>query len=38
LSPLYNSFEDVWRMVDRIWIIVEEKRYLNYPTDRPAVT
>jgi kynureninase len=38
LSPLYNSFADVWGMVERIRIVVEEKRYLNYPTDRPAVT
>lgn len=38
LSPLYTSFFDVGRLVDRIRVVVEEKRYLHYPGDRLPVT
>ncbi len=37
-SPLYTSFEDVWRTVDRIARVVDERRYSNYPKERPPVT
>jgi len=38
LAPLYTSFADVWEAVDRLRQVVEEKRYLNYPAERLAVT
>ena len=38
LSPLYTSFADVWEMVDRMRLVVDQQRYLNYPHDRPPVT
>ena len=38
LAPLYMSFADVWEAVDRIRQLVEEKRYLKYPTERLKVT
>jgi len=38
LSPLYTSFTDVWQLVDRIRIVVGEKRYEHYPEDRLPVT
>jgi kynureninase len=38
LSPLYFSFGEVWEMVDRLRLVVTEKRYLQYSSDRPPVT
>jgi len=38
LSPLYNSFADVWKLTDRIRQVVEEKRYENYSPERLPVT
>jgi kynureninase len=38
LAPLYTTFGEVWEAVDRIRRVVEEKRYLNYPQERLAVT
>jgi kynureninase len=38
LVPLYTSFAEVWEAVDRIRRVVEEKRYLRYPTERLPVT
>lgn len=38
LTPLYMSYSDIWKMVDRIRRVVEEERYLNYPHDREPVT
>ena len=38
LAPLYTSYEEVWEAVDRIRRVVEEKRYLSYPTERLEVT
>jgi kynureninase len=38
LAPLYTSFVDVWRAVERIGRVVEESRYQRYPADRLAVT
>jgi kynureninase len=38
LAPLYTSFADVWETVDRIRRVVEEERYLRYPTEKLAVT
>lgn len=38
LSPLYTSFSDVRQLVDRIRVVVGEKRYLHYPEDRLPVT
>ena len=38
LVPLYTSFAEVWEAVDRIRRVVEEERYLRYPTERLPVT
>lgn len=38
LAPLYTSFAEVWRMVERIRLVVEEERYLRYPQERLSVT
>jgi kynureninase len=38
LSPLYTSFFDVWEAVDRIRMVVEEKRYLAHSEKRLLVT
>ncbi len=38
LVPLYTSFAEVWEAVDRIRRVVEEERYLRYPTERLLVT
>jgi kynureninase len=38
LAPIYTSFEDVWKAVDRIRQVMIEKRYLRYPSTRLNVT
>ena len=38
LAPLYNTFEDIWRTVERTRIVMEEKRYEKYPKTRLTVT
>jgi kynureninase len=38
LAPLYTSFIEVWEGVDRIRQVVEEERYLHYPTKQLLVT
>jgi kynureninase len=38
LTPLYTSFCDIWEGVERIRRVVEEKRYLKYPSERQTVT
>jgi kynureninase len=38
LAPLYTSFGDVWRGVDRIRRAVVEERYLRYSAQREPVT
>ena len=38
LSPLYTSFTDVWELIERVRIVVEDRRYLKYPHDRTPVT
>jgi kynureninase len=38
LAPLYISFTDIWEAVDRIRRVVEEKRFLKYPSERETVT
>ncbi|RPI80630.1 MAG: aminotransferase class V-fold PLP-dependent enzyme, partial [Chloroflexi bacterium] len=37
-APLYTSFEEVWRAIDRIRGIVENGLYLNYSSERKMVT
>jgi kynureninase len=37
-APLYNTFEEIWQTVDRIRIVMEEKRYEKYPQERLTVT
>lgn len=38
IAPLYNSYADIHRAIQRIKTIVEEKIYSAYPQDRLAVT
>ena len=38
LAPLYTTFVEVWKAVDRIRRVVEEKRYERYPATRQEVT
>ncbi len=38
LSPLYNTFEEVWEGIDRIRKVVHEGRYLNYSGEKLPVT
>jgi kynureninase len=38
LAPLYTTFAEVWEAVDRIRTVVQEERYLHYPTERTTVT
>jgi kynureninase len=39
LAPLYTSFMDVWEAVERIRLVVKERRYLRYfPGQRLTVT
>jgi len=37
-APLYTTFEEVWHCVDRLRIVMQEKRYEKYPKDRMTVT
>jgi kynureninase len=38
LAPLYTSFTDIWQAVDRVRIVMQEKRYEKYPRQRLTVT
>ena len=38
LAPLYTTFTEVWEAVDRIRRVIEEKRYLKFPSSRQTVT
>ena len=38
LSPLYTSYTDVWKGIDRIRQVVEEKRFEKYSNKRLPVT
>ncbi|MBW1721327.1 MAG: kynureninase [Deltaproteobacteria bacterium] len=38
LCPLYNSFSEVWEVVDRIRKVMEQERHLRYPIERLKVT
>ncbi len=38
LAPLYTRFVDVWEAVDRLRIVVAERRYDGYPSVRARVT
>jgi len=38
LAPLYTTFSEIWEAVDRLRRVVEEKRYLKYPSERQTVT
>jgi kynureninase len=37
-APLYTSFEDVWTGIERIRLVMEEKRHLKYSPEREKVT
>ena len=38
ISPLYNTFEDVWKAINLIENIVEEELFLKYPQEIKGVT
>ena len=38
LAPLYTTFGEVWKGVDRIRRVVEERRFGKYPKERLTVT
>ena len=38
LAPLYNSYEDVWQTVERLRIVIEEKRFDKFPRNKLTVT
>jgi len=38
LAPLYTTFEEIWQTVERLRIVMQEKRYEKYPKDRMTVT
>lgn len=38
LAPLYTTFSEVWEAVERLRMVVEEKRYQRYPQERLEVT
>jgi len=38
LAPLYTSFEEIWQTVERVRIVMQEKRYEKYPKERLTVT
>ena len=38
LSPLYTSYSDVWKGIDRIRQVVVEKRFERYSSKRLPVT
>ena len=38
LTPLYTTFSEIWEAIDRIRLIMTEKRYEKYPIQRLTVT
>ncbi len=38
LAPLYTTFGEIWQTVERVRIVMQEKRYEKYPKDRMTVT
>jgi kynureninase len=38
LAPLYTTFGEIWQTLERIRIVMQEKRYEKYPKDRLTVT
>jgi kynureninase len=38
LTPLYTTFGEIWKCIDRIRRVVTEKCYQKYPTQRLTVT
>ena len=38
LAPLYTSFQDVWNIIDKVKLVMKEKRYLNFSKQREGVT
>jgi kynureninase len=38
IAPLYNSFVEIYRAIERIRIIVKERVYEQYSAERAAVT
>ena len=38
LSPLYNSFQEIWKVVEILVNIVNKKSYLNYKNTISGVT
>jgi kynureninase len=38
IAPIYTTFKDIYRSMDRIRVILEEKLYEDYPTEMLTVT
>jgi len=38
LTPLYTSFEDIYELCNRLFIIIEKQEYLDHSYDKPTIT
>jgi kynureninase len=38
IAPIYTTFTDIYRALERLRVIVEERIYEQYPTEKLAVT
>ncbi len=38
LTPLYTSFEDIFELCNRLFIIIEKQEYLDHSYDKPTIT
>jgi kynureninase len=38
LAPLYTTFEEIWQTVERVRIVMQEKRYEKYPKQKLTIT
>jgi kynureninase len=38
ITPLYTSYQDIYRALQRLKQIIEQEIYLKYPEERSAVT
>jgi len=38
LTPLYTSFEDIYELCNRLFIIIEKQEYLDHSNDKPTIT
>ena len=38
IAPLYTTFTDIYRAMERFRVVMQDKLYEKYPNERPAVT